>query len=183
MVIFRFLRVDWQSPTLLHFPAVNRGQSWYKHIWKKKNTYLNQLNIRKPLVVSNLQYREDLRFYSLLYKLLATSSPGQKRVSLNASPGWTVLFFPQQNRLFTSSAIHRYMETNFPEANAQQLVCLNDGFVTSKNGCGSVWLIFESSPYIMCPKPGFLLKVRALANHTVITNSASWCGQSADHRL
>jgi hypothetical protein len=52
----------------------------------EKNTYLIELNVRKPLVVSILQRREKLRFYNVV-KNLTVSDPGLKAVSSNAFPG------------------------------------------------------------------------------------------------
>jgi hypothetical protein len=57
MVVLQCPQVDWQVPT----QAVNLG---IKNILK--NPFLNQLNVRKPLVVSISQKRDDLKLYSLV---------------------------------------------------------------------------------------------------------------------
>jgi hypothetical protein len=47
---------------------------------------LNELNVRKPLVVSVSQRSEELRLHNLVYNF-SISNPSLKVVSSNASPG------------------------------------------------------------------------------------------------
>ncbi len=49
-----------------------------------KNIYVNELDVRKPLVESISQRSEELRLDNLV---LTTSNPGLKAVSSNASLG------------------------------------------------------------------------------------------------
>jgi hypothetical protein len=58
----------------------------------KKLYYLNELDVRKALVVSISQRSEELRLYNMVY-ILPISNSGLKAVSSNASPGLTVRFF------------------------------------------------------------------------------------------
>jgi hypothetical protein len=60
-------------------------RSWNKHL------YLNELNVRKPLVESISQRSEELTLYNLVLNL-TISNPSLKVVSLNTSPGWMVRF-------------------------------------------------------------------------------------------
>ncbi len=65
MVVLQCPRVAWQSQTTICFPGVNHGvEFWNKNL--KKSTYLNELDVRKPLVVSISQRNEKLRFYKLV---------------------------------------------------------------------------------------------------------------------
>jgi hypothetical protein len=52
----------------------------------EKITYMNELLVRKPLVISISQRSEELRLYNLVLNL-TTSNTGLKAVSSNASPG------------------------------------------------------------------------------------------------
>jgi hypothetical protein len=52
----------------------------------ERSTYLIELNVRKPLVVTISQRSEELRLYNLVWNL-TISNPGLKAVSSNASPG------------------------------------------------------------------------------------------------
>jgi hypothetical protein len=52
----------------------------------QKSTDLDELNVRKPLVVSISQISEELRLYKLVQNL-TISNPGLKVLSSNASPG------------------------------------------------------------------------------------------------
>ncbi len=66
------------------FPAVKQGLILeYK---AEMSTYQNELNVRKPLVVSISQRSEELRLHNLVQNL-AISNPGLKAVSSNAAPG------------------------------------------------------------------------------------------------
>jgi hypothetical protein len=51
-----------------------------------KSTYLNELNARKPIMVSISQISEEEGLYSLVSNT-TTSNPGSKAVLLNAYPG------------------------------------------------------------------------------------------------
>jgi hypothetical protein len=62
-------------------------------------TYLNELDVRKPLVESILQISEQLRLYKLVLSL-TISNPGLKAVSSNASPGGIVRFLGGDDRSF-----------------------------------------------------------------------------------
>jgi hypothetical protein len=66
---------------------------------EKKNTYLTELDFRKPLVVSISQRSEELRLYNLVQNF-TISNPGLRVVSSNASPGWTVHFLGLMVRMF-----------------------------------------------------------------------------------
>jgi hypothetical protein len=48
--------------------------------------YLNEIDARKPLVVSISQRSEALKLYNLVWNL-SISDPGKKALSSNASPG------------------------------------------------------------------------------------------------
>jgi hypothetical protein len=50
------------------------------------STHLNELHVRKPLVVSISQRSEELRLDNLVFNL-TISNPDFKAVSSNASPG------------------------------------------------------------------------------------------------
>jgi hypothetical protein len=52
----------------------------------KKSTYLNELDVRKPWVISISQRSVELRLCNLDYNL-TISNPGLKAVSSNASLG------------------------------------------------------------------------------------------------
>jgi hypothetical protein len=52
----------------------------------EKGTHLNELDVRKPLVVSTSQRSEELRIYNLVWNL-TISNPCLKMVSSNASRG------------------------------------------------------------------------------------------------
>ncbi len=62
--VFRCPRVDCQEKTQLCFPAVK--QRLILALGAQKSAYLNQINVRKPLVISISQKREDLRLYGLV---------------------------------------------------------------------------------------------------------------------
>jgi hypothetical protein len=47
---------------------------------------MNELDVRKPLVVSTSQRSEELRLYNVV-KNLTISNPGLNAVSSNTSPG------------------------------------------------------------------------------------------------
>ncbi len=66
---------------------------------RSKSTHLNELDVRKPLVVSMSQRREELRRYNLVHNL-TISNPGLKAVSSNASRGSTVRLFGGDDRGF-----------------------------------------------------------------------------------
>jgi hypothetical protein len=51
-----------------------------------KNTPLNELDVRKPLVESVLQRSKELTSYNLVHDL-TISNPGSQALSANASPG------------------------------------------------------------------------------------------------
>ncbi len=51
-----------------------------------KSTYVIELDVRKPLVVSISQISEELRLYNLVENS-TISNPGLKAASSNASPG------------------------------------------------------------------------------------------------
>jgi hypothetical protein len=65
--------------------GVNPG----KRSWR--STYLNELDVRKPMMVSISQRSEELRLHYLVWNL-TIPNPGSKVVSSNASPCWTVRF-------------------------------------------------------------------------------------------
>jgi hypothetical protein len=52
----------------------------------ENSTFLNEVDVRKPSVVSISQTSEKRRLYSLLYDLII-SNPGLKATTSNASPG------------------------------------------------------------------------------------------------
>ncbi len=56
-----------------------------------KSIQLNELDVRKPLVVSDSQRSEELKLYNLVWNL-TISNPGSKAASSNTSPGCTVRF-------------------------------------------------------------------------------------------
>ncbi len=86
-----FLRcppVAWQFQTPILFQAVKQGLMLGSEA--AKCTYLNELNVRKPLVVFISPRSEKRRLYNLLVQNSTISSPILKAVSPNASAGWTV---------------------------------------------------------------------------------------------
>ncbi len=64
MVVFRCPRDAWQFQTPICFPAVKQGLILEQEA--EKSTYLNELDVRKPLVVSISQRIEELRLYNLV---------------------------------------------------------------------------------------------------------------------
>jgi hypothetical protein len=68
----------------LCFPAVKQGL--IQEYEAEESTYLDELDVRKPLVAFISQRSEELRLYSLV-QILTISNPGLKALSLNASPG------------------------------------------------------------------------------------------------
>jgi hypothetical protein len=81
MVVFQCPEVA----TVIRFPAGKQsGQSRNKKL--KENTYLNEFDLRKQLVVYFKKIRRAATLYDL-FKILTFSNPGLKVVSSNASPG------------------------------------------------------------------------------------------------
>jgi hypothetical protein len=68
----------------MRFPLVKQGLILGKEA--EEIIDLNELGVRKPLVVSISQRSEELRLY-ILVQNLTISNPGLKTVSSNASPG------------------------------------------------------------------------------------------------
>jgi hypothetical protein len=64
MVVFWCPQVVWQFQTPICFPAVK--QWLIPEEEAEKSTHLIELDVRKPLVVSILQRKEELRLYNLL---------------------------------------------------------------------------------------------------------------------
>ncbi len=79
--------VTTSNPDLLS--SSEKGVNPEIRIWK--STYLNELDARKPLVLSISQRSEERGLYILVQKF-TISNPGLKAVSPNASPGWTARF-------------------------------------------------------------------------------------------
>ncbi len=83
-----------------------------------KCTYLIELNVRKPLVVSISQRSKELRLYNLVWRL-TISNPGLKALSSNASPGWTVrFFFGSYDRDFLKDGVKNYPMTPMSPLNS-----------------------------------------------------------------
>ncbi len=89
MVVFRRPRVAWQFQTPDLLSNSDKGVNLAIRIWKC--FYLNELNVRIPLVVSIALKREELRPNILVYDLTFSNS-GLKAQFLNPYPGWTVRF-------------------------------------------------------------------------------------------
>jgi hypothetical protein len=62
------------------------SETVYPGIRSRKSTYLIEVDVRMPLVVSTSRRIEELRLHNLVY-YLTISKPGLKAVSSNASPG------------------------------------------------------------------------------------------------
>jgi hypothetical protein len=97
--------------------GVNPGiRSW-------RNNYLIELDVWKPLVVSISQRSEELRLYTW-FRIWHFQTPGSKAVSSNASPGWTVWFFGNDDKGFMKERVHHNsLATKLP-LNSLTLFCL-----------------------------------------------------------
>ncbi len=92
------LQVSASWMTILNPDSLSRSETWVNPgIRSWKSTYLNELAVRKPLVVSISQRSEELRLHNLVHNMTILN-PSLKAVSSNASPGWTDRFFRRDNR-------------------------------------------------------------------------------------
>jgi hypothetical protein len=89
MVVFQCPQVDWQCQPHFAFQQFIRVQSWNKNL-KKKCTNLNQINVRKPLLLYVSQRREDLKLYlepGLEIGKFQPRSKKAKMITFGAVPG------------------------------------------------------------------------------------------------
>jgi hypothetical protein len=85
------------------FKQWNRGWFWTKK--PTQSTYLNELDDRKPLLVSVLRrHKDDVRLCNL-YQNLTPANPGWRAVPSNASPGWLAHFLGVRNQGFLKEEV------------------------------------------------------------------------------
>jgi hypothetical protein len=76
-----------------------------------------------PLVVSISQRSEELRLYNLV-QTLTVSNHGLKAVSSNASPGWKVRFFGDDDLGFPKDGVKTYLMAPISPHNSPAFFCV-----------------------------------------------------------
>ncbi len=98
----------WQFQTQIRFPAVKQGLILEEEA--KKSTYLNELDVRKPLVVSIAQGKEEVRLYNS--GLEFDNIKSRLKSSIFKCISWLIgSFFGGDDRGFLKEMVRTYLMT------------------------------------------------------------------------